>query len=534
MDKNELKNLLELYTEKEISQIKNVHLSTVYNNLYKFGLRVKTKKDEIELFDTYTPESCYWAGFIAADGNILIKPEKGIYRVFIQLSSKDVSHLKKFKTFLGCSNKISTSKFNTSYIQICSKHLVESLVSNFNIVPNKSLILKPPLKMPKDLVRHYIRGYFDGDGHIGYNGGISCNFNIISGSKDIIDWISDILKSFNLISENHTYVKRRVFCIDIINQKSLNIFNWLYDCSDKLIRLDRKYEKYCDYKKTITDLINNYKELGIRPPAGCKGFDLDYKKISEEYLNGSGLKSLASKYNVSQWTLLARFKKIGIRKTTKRYLDEDTFSKYTKESCYWAGFLAADGWVSQRRLGCELSAKDENHLYKLRTFLKSNAEITRRTRESYGKSFNYCSIHISSVKLVKDLDINFNIVPNKSLVYCHPDNLPGEFIRDFIRGYIDGDGSIGWHKYNKVFRLSVCSGSLELITWIKDNILNNITFRANPTITKREGANLYVVGFLGKYVNEITDWLYSGSCNNIRLDRKFEIHKNDFTIGSVK
>ena len=60
-----------------------------------------------------------------------------------------------------------------------------------------------------------------------------------------------------------------------------------------------------------------------RKQPGRKGFDLDYKKISKEYIDGESLKNLASKYNISVWTLLARFKKIGIRKTTKRVLGKN-------------------------------------------------------------------------------------------------------------------------------------------------------------------------------------------------------------------
>mgnify|MGYP002625860766 CR=1 FL=1 len=36
-------------------------------------------------------------------------------------------------------------------------------------IPNKSLILEFPKDIPNDLIRHFVRGYFDGDGCISKN-----------------------------------------------------------------------------------------------------------------------------------------------------------------------------------------------------------------------------------------------------------------------------------------------------------------------------------------------------------------------------
>ena len=90
----------------------------------------------------------------------------------------------------------------------------------------------------------------------------------------------------------------------------------------------------------------------------------------------------------------------------------------------------------------------------------------------------------------------------------------------YKKGYIDGDGRIGWHKYGKVLRLNICSGSYNIIKWIYDNITN--IFNVFPSIIKRNN-NLYVVEFKGKYVRNILDWLYSSSIKETRLDRKFEV-----------
>lgn len=53
-------------------------------------------------------------------------------------------------------------------LSICSQQLSDK-ASTLGAIPNKSLMLKFPdinIFKSKDLIRHFIRGYFDGDGCI--------------------------------------------------------------------------------------------------------------------------------------------------------------------------------------------------------------------------------------------------------------------------------------------------------------------------------------------------------------------------------
>ena len=63
------------------------------------------------------------------------------------------------------------------------------------VVPRKSLIAEMP-NINKSLVRHFIRGYFDGDGNISYtvNGHISLSWNIVGG-ETILTAFCKILNS---------------------------------------------------------------------------------------------------------------------------------------------------------------------------------------------------------------------------------------------------------------------------------------------------------------------------------------------------
>lgn len=114
-------------------------------------------------FDDYSEEACYWAGFIAADGNVDNKN-----RIRVMLKYDDLGHLEKFKEFLKSTHTISTNtdKYNRCSFEFTHASMREVLEFNFGICPNKTNILEFPSYMPDKYIVHYIRGYFDGDGSI--------------------------------------------------------------------------------------------------------------------------------------------------------------------------------------------------------------------------------------------------------------------------------------------------------------------------------------------------------------------------------
>ena len=108
----------------------------------------------------------YWAGFLAADGSI----NKSNDRMALQISQKDLDHLKLFADTLEFTGKISvyTRKNGCSSCQfsVNSKRICEDLKNNFNITPQKTFTLKFPSHLPLELQKAFCIGYIDGDGCI--------------------------------------------------------------------------------------------------------------------------------------------------------------------------------------------------------------------------------------------------------------------------------------------------------------------------------------------------------------------------------
>lgn len=263
---------------------------------------------------------------------------------------------------------------------------------------------------------------------------------------------------------------------------------------------------------------------------GRNGYGLNDQEIIKLYIQENWtLNQLAEKYNVSWITILDHLKKNNIRKNARHRIDKQTFSMPNTDNCYWAGFIAADGSVGKSlySVSIELSDKDVNHLLKLANFVKDkNPNLYYRIRqntglgEQYIKVKKYASFTIYSKDVVKDITNNFNIIPNKSLV-LQPPNINDEgLIKNYIRGYFDGDGSIGWHKYNNIIRLSFCSGSEILLQWIGSEI--NKQLNINTIIHKSKNNQVFALDKMGYDALEICKWLYLDSTEQIRLDRKYD------------
>jgi hypothetical protein len=147
------------------------------------------------------------------------------------------------------------------------------------------------------------------------------------------------------------------------------------------------------------------------------------------------------------------------------------------------------------------------------------------TMKEVGKIFNISEIALNSSKIVSDLRDNFNIVPNKSLILMPPLRIPNNFRKHFIRGYIDGDGHIGWHKGNNTVRINIASGSQDILGWMRKIIIEENSLTYSPSVTYRKNKTC-CVEFNGHHVKQILDWLYSDSTKETRLDRKYERYVN--------
>lgn len=228
------------------------------NEMNKYTLNEKF----FDIIDT--EEKAYILGFIFADGNVSDSSKDKHYRLRVTLKHEDADILAKIKSSLDFTGRIhnrelkskqrDTSGYKISELSISNKYLITRLVS-LGVVPNKTLIIQYPT-LPKHLHRHFIRGFFDGDGSIylrkDRKNGI--NFELSCASRDFITEVAKII-------QNETGVEVRVYAkptkvqmslIKVSQNKARLILDWMY--ADSNIYLDRKYLMY---KELVAPLVSN-------------------------------------------------------------------------------------------------------------------------------------------------------------------------------------------------------------------------------------------------------------------------------------
>ena len=137
----------------------------------------------------------------------------------------------------------------------------------------------------------------------------------------------------------------------------------------------------------------------------------------------------------------------------------------TEEKAYILGFICADGHIEKDRLAITVSVKDKDILEKIKKALNSNHPIKEVEKENPyqntdRKKLLLLELKVNSVELVKPL-FNMGLTTNKTYTLDSSilKYIPKYLMRDFLRGYFDGDGNVFFgvrytsgYKYN----INVC------------------------------------------------------------------------------
>lgn len=206
------------------------------------GIDIYNRKSKCNdrIFDVIdTEDKAYWLGFLYADGNV--HKHNNSYRIELSLKEGDLEHIKKFKSFMCSENRISYREPQKAYrIGIGSRRIYERLIE-LGCIPNKSLIIKFPTndQVPNSLLKHFIRGYFDGDGCFS----LRHNVHSISPSICILgteDFLSGIQKIYNgKISKKST---ENIYSLRFRKEEALKFLKDIY--TDSNIYLNRKYDRF--------------------------------------------------------------------------------------------------------------------------------------------------------------------------------------------------------------------------------------------------------------------------------------------------
>lgn len=250
-----------------------------------------------------TEEKAYILGFLYADGCLSKNA------IIFRLSSIDIDILEKIKKamkydgpiyigkplkYISTNNKPINIK-EQSILQISHVPIANAL-RKIGVTERKSKTATYPLGLPLHLHRHFIRGYFDGDGGLHISKQCLCLRCCIVGTSPFLQSIQQILND-NGISPSNLSLHNGMYYLRIGKYWNIKKFyTFLY--TNSTIYLNRKRELFDTY-------FNNIPEK---------------RKIGSSKYKGV----FYNKYD-NNWTVIFKKQRIGSSK------DEDTAYKIYKE-----------------------------------------------------------------------------------------------------------------------------------------------------------------------------------------------------------
>jgi len=215
-------------------------------------------QDYFEKIDT--EEKAYYLGFLYADGYNYQKKN----RVVLSLAEQDVEIVNGLAKAVCYQNQIYTIKKKDENCQRMKSIIVVSEkmsndLANLGCIQKKSLILRIP-KIKEYLMRHFIRGYFDGDGCIYLKIRdkdnafvIECPIVCSHGfAKDLIELIKERF-GFDCYCQNLGLNKVTTTVKITGRLKAEPFLDWLY--KDASVSLSRKENKYLEFKRMSLERV---------------------------------------------------------------------------------------------------------------------------------------------------------------------------------------------------------------------------------------------------------------------------------------
>lgn len=194
---------------------------------------------------------------------------------------------------------------------------------------------------------------------------------------------------------------------------------------------------------------------------------------------------------------------------------------WSSDFAYVVGLITTDGNLSSDGRHFDFTSNDVELIETFKNCLNIKNRIVKK-KSSYTNRYSSFRIQFGNITLYKFL-LEVGLMPNKSKKLGSL-KIPNEFFFDFLRGHLDGDGSIKKYfdpvyKNSRRLYVDFLSASLPHILWIQERIKESLNI--NGFIRKRR-ANTLTYGKKDSIL--LLNRIYYK--NDLpQLNRKFEIAK---------
>jgi len=256
-----------------------------------------------------------------------------------------------------------------------------------------------------------------------------------------------------------------------------------------------------------------------------KYWSLKENRILQKYFAEAQKEKLLKLLPNKSWlAILAHGERLRLRRKVdvpRLKVNENYFKKWSSKMAYILGFIFADGGIvkvthngASDKLGFGQHKRDIDILKKIKQELSAEQALS--------VSGNYVHFTIYSQKIVNDLKkLGVSYRKSSQIARVKIPKIPKKYLRDFIRGIVDGDGGISFDK-REYPALSIC-GRKEIITFIRNHFLSKFNIYSKIAQQKKNGKlmNLFYICYRTNSAKTLINYLYQNA--DLYLERKFQL-----------
>lgn len=232
-------------SDAQCAEILCVNRKTIQSFREKSGIetavhnRIQLNHDYFSSIDD--ERSAYWLGFLYADGTVYdLKPE-----IKLELKRDDRATIESFASDIGYGGQVRDYEYKTRFglmetSRVCfSSRKMQSDLFSLGCVSRKTHKLSSPPNgtLSSENVRHFIRGYTDGDGYLSGEKQYATRSIEIVGTHDFLSWVSDV----SPISAHRIEPHKSIYRVRWSTARADKMVQWLYTDSSRAMH--RKKER---------------------------------------------------------------------------------------------------------------------------------------------------------------------------------------------------------------------------------------------------------------------------------------------------
>jgi hypothetical protein len=211
------------------------------------------------------------------------------------------------------------------------------------------------------------------------------------------------------------------------------------------------------------------------------------------------------------------------------------FKTWSSHMAYVLGFISADGCLEGasyfRGKYLRICSSDKEILEKIKQVMDSeHVIVTIRPKEicMYGRKYiskEKYYLRIGSYEIYNNL-VELGITPNKSKTIVLP-RIPVNYIKDFFRGYLDGDGCVNIYEKKKRLSVTFTSGSELFLKQLSEAISIAVGIKIHNVFSNKRA---FQIKYSTKEAVPLLRYIYSDDKNSIYLERKYSKFLDFLTI----